>query len=637
MAGDGSWNIKALPLTNNKTIAVKIIATDVANNIGEATLNILWDNTAPAAPTFTAQPASPLNKADSRTSLTWTWNQPVGADSFVVKLNGAEVARQVGNTFSVNSLTDGMYTLEVAEKDLTGNISAFTSANGVLVDRLVPDAPVVSVSSTPTRNSKPTWSWGSGGTGQFEYRIANGSDPTGTGIAIVGTSYTPANPLADGTWYLQSRGKDLAGNWSSWSASGVVMIKGSAPAAPSVVRNGSPTNAPKWTWSSGGGGSGTFRYRWNGNTAYLGEGASTEYAPTLADGNYNLCVSERDAVGYGVEACASLAVDKTAPVIKNLFPADGFITNKSSVSITFEKDGISASFTCDLTDGASKLCSQTVSDAAGNSITVSRTIWYRSNVVFVKAGGTGDGSSWERPAMLDSVLVLGRNLNKEVWLAAGDYSNESIAYLYAGSGMKIFGGFSATGYPNSISQRNSLSGSSTVTKRIGIQDMSGPAQDVLIDGISFTRFGHIAMYDNSLRITVRNCFFVDLIRQIPSAVEVRGTDIRLENLLMKNNLDIDYAAISVYYGSGNVEIVGGDFRNNRAGVGGGAVLIYNGNVTIKNNAVFMGNSVVGASNQITVTGGHLDISGCQIQDGVNGITVSDPSMLTYGNNQTLNL
>lgn len=645
---DGKWIIKALPLANNKTSAVKVVATDAAGNQGEATLLILRDDSAPTAPAFSAQPPTVVNKADARTSLQWAWSRTGEAtDSFVVKLNGVEAARQTGTSYTVNTPSDGTYRVEVAEKDLTGNVSPFSTANSVLVDRIAPDAPVIMTSATSTRNSKPAWSWGAGGGGPFEYRLANGTDPTGAGTALAGTTYTPSAALADGAWYFQAREKDGAGNWSSWSASGVVVVKASAPAAPSVLRNASLTNAPKWTWTPGGGGNGTYRYRWSGNPAYLGEGASTEYAPNLVDGSYNLCVSERDTVGYGAEACASLAVDKTAPVISKLLPAEGFITNKPSVSVTFEKDGSPSSFTCDLTDGTSKLCSQTVSDAAGNSVTVSRTIWYRSNVVFVKAGAAGDGSSWDGAfGDINSGLdaLSGKVGPQEIWVTEGSYSGFTISR----SNTSIFGGFPAKGYPSNYSIRNldlNISrirpDSNKQTIVIGfVSDEVVTIANPLVDGFQVfddtAQAISVSYADNAV---FRN-FRIERVKNIAAgagvvAIHTRG-DAVFEKVVMRDNIT-NYATLNLYSG-GRASLLNSEISSNyTTGMWGSSGILneYGGSMKIANSKFFKNGGGSG-SYQIFIYGGvaSVEITGCTIEGGRQGVyptpDLPDASSIIWG-------
>ena len=101
---------------------------------------------------------------------------------------------------------------------------------------------------------------------------------------------------------------------------------------------------------------------------------------------------------------------------------------------------------------------------------------------------------------------------------------------------------------------------------------------------------------------------------------------------MRNNPNLYYAAILIDGGSGTVDIIGGDFRNNVAEFGSGGLFLRDGNVTVSGNAIFFGNVTAGTLNQIKLWGGHLNISGCQIDEGIEGIITTDPEYLTYGSN-----
>ncbi len=212
---DGSkWSIKALPLINNKAVLVKVTAADAAGNQGEAALSILMDTTAPAAPVFDAQPPTVVTKADGRTSLQWSWNRTgEAADSFVVKLNGSEVARQTGTSYSIRDFEDGTYLLQVTEKDPTGNTSGDAKAISVLVDRVPPSQPLLTGNTKPTPN--PVWNWvpqvNSGGNGSFRYRLQAGNFSL---ESKTGTFALPATGYPDNQYTLGVQEKDNANNWS---------------------------------------------------------------------------------------------------------------------------------------------------------------------------------------------------------------------------------------------------------------------------------------------------------------------------------------------------------------------------------------------------------------------------------------
>ncbi len=626
LTGDGSWSIKSLPLVANQTVVIKVTATDNIGNQGEATLSVTMDNIAPAAPVYATFPPAIVNSADTRTSLQWTWNRSVpAADSFIVRLNGVEVSRQMGTSYTVSDIPDKNYALEIVEFDFAGNFGGPVSAAIVTVDRSPPSTPVVSISESPTRNSKATWSWSSGGSGQYEYRLSN-SAPTGIGTAYTGAAYTPVTGLADGSWQFQLREKDAAGNWSPWSPSSVVIIKVAAPTGPSISRNASPTNAPKWTWTPGVGGNGTYRYRWSGNSSYVGEGALTEYAPTLTDGAYSLCVSERDVVGYGAEACLSITVDKTPPTIANYNVADGFITSISPITISYMKDGVAGSFPCNLTDNVATNCSQTVLDAAGNSATVTRNIWYRSNVIFVKAGASGKGgTSWDDAYgdIPSAIASFGSRPGRiEVWVSEGTYTGFGLSR----STTSIYGGFSATGYPNAVSGRD-LSGKVSRIRpdSVGLMiqityDYPTICRNAIVDGFHINNeTGQAIQISHSENATISN-FWIESNRNTSGGaglISITNGDAIFDKVYVRDNYSAGYTAIYIYSG-GQVSISNSEIINNETGTtfGSGSIASeYGGPVKIRASKLYRnrGGSGIGAYQGHNYNGGVWDIDQCTVQ------------------------
>ncbi len=217
LAGDGSWSIKGLPLVNNKTIVLKVTAADLLGNTGEASLSLQMDSTAPATPKYGTSPPAVVNRADSRTSLQWNWNAPeTSTDSFLVKLNGADVARQTGSTYTINNPSDGSYLLEIVEKDLAGNISVALKSIETLVDRTAPTAPALSKPASPRKTAQWTWTGGGGGSGTFQCQLDDGA------IAGCTSPFNLPSPT-DGDHSLNVRELDAAGNPSAWSTQGVTI------------------------------------------------------------------------------------------------------------------------------------------------------------------------------------------------------------------------------------------------------------------------------------------------------------------------------------------------------------------------------------------------------------------------------
>ncbi len=396
MDAAGAWNIKALPLQNNKTIVVKIVATDVADNVGEASLSILMDNTAPTAPGFTTQPPAIVNKTDPRTTLQWIWGRTGDAtDSFVVKLNGAEIARQVAAIYTSTNITDGDYQLEISEKDLTGNISGPTTSTKVSVDRVSPTSPAFSSQPPAIVNkadSRTTlvWNWGRTGAATDSFLVSL----NGTVVARLTTTTYTVTPIPDGSYQLEIVEKDLAGNPSNPTTSNIVIVDKAAPATPAystqppaIVNKSDSRTSLQWIWNRTGDATDSFLVSLNGSLVSRQTGTSYTASP-ISDGDYQIDVIEKDVNGNSSSAVTStkVLVDRTSPTAPDLSqPA----TPRKTAQWTFSGGGGgNANFKCVLDGGSEFGCTSPYilsptdgdhtlkvreTDAAGNLSTYSST------------------------------------------------------------------------------------------------------------------------------------------------------------------------------------------------------------------------------------------------------------------------
>jgi hypothetical protein len=298
------------------------------SNTGSFT--IVVDTTPPAAPVVTG--TTPVNN----TAPTWTWSPGGGGNgNYRYKFDnsdltsGATTAAAMSCT-PVSALTEGVHTLYVQERDAAGNWSTSGSC-AITIDVTPPGAPAVT-GTTPTQNTRPTWSWtpGSGGNGSFRYKLDN-SDLTNGTTTTSTTGYTPASALAEGVHTLYVQERDAAGNWSS-SGSFAITIDTTVPNAP-VVSGTTPTNntTPTWTWTTGGGG-GTGSYRYKLDDSDLTSGAATTSAMSctagsaLGEGVHTLYVQERNTVGnWSASGSFAITIDTTgpnAPVVTGTTPTN---------------------------------------------------------------------------------------------------------------------------------------------------------------------------------------------------------------------------------------------------------------------------------------------------------------------------
>ena len=154
-----------------------------------------------------------------------------------------------------------------------------------------------------TSESRPTWSWTSGGGGNGTFRYHEDTDDfSGSYTTTTDTSVTAQSDLPPGSYTLYVQESDFAGNWSASGFFTVVVEEASFPMAP-VVTGPATTNNPRptWSWTSGGGGNGTFRYHEDTDDFSGSYTTTTDTSVTaqsdLPPGSYTLYVQESDFAG----------------------------------------------------------------------------------------------------------------------------------------------------------------------------------------------------------------------------------------------------------------------------------------------------------------------------------------------------
>ncbi|MDQ3001313.1 MAG: Ig-like domain-containing protein [Fibrobacterota bacterium] len=309
-------------LVEGKNIITRT-AKDLAGTAFSTSITVTLDSIAPTPPVMGTVPPAIVNKSDPRISLVWSWSKTGEAtDSFVVKMNGAEVARQTGTNYTVNSFMDGLYQLEVVEKDLAGNNSTVTTAVSVLVDRISPDAPSLSTPISPKKTAQWTWTIGTGGNGLYECQL------DALPAATCTTPYTLPNPT-DGDHTLNVRQVDVAGNLSAWTSTKVT-IDLQIP----VVKLTNYLTLPTQVINSILPFTGTavddrsmryVQYRVGSGTTNLASGTATwSFTPTLAKGQQILTIIAEDVAGNRDSSSVSITYEpKVIFVRKGLATGSG--------------------------------------------------------------------------------------------------------------------------------------------------------------------------------------------------------------------------------------------------------------------------------------------------------------------------
>ncbi len=208
----GNWFIKGIPLVNNSSVDIKVIATDSFGIVGQSVLSVQMDSTPPIAPIL-SKPPSP-----KQTAL-WTWTPGGGGNgSFQCQLDGGTIATcPTSTSYTLFNPTDGDHTLNVREMDVAGNPSAW-STNTVTIDLQKPTLVMKNYLTTPAQiinTIKPFT-----GTASDDRNLLSVQFQVGTAafVSASGTnnwSFTPT--LVEGTQTLNIRAEDAAGNQTTVS------------------------------------------------------------------------------------------------------------------------------------------------------------------------------------------------------------------------------------------------------------------------------------------------------------------------------------------------------------------------------------------------------------------------------------
>ena len=288
---------------------------------------LVVDTIAPYAPVVGGADSPSANPRPA-----WAWGSGGGGGNRLFRFGFAEdtwIAESVAevNFTPPGNLDDGEHTLYVQERDAAGNWSP-SGAFAITVDTTPPNPPVVNGIPSPTANTRPVWSWVSGGNdGDGRFRMGF---EEGVWLAenVTFTGYVPTDGLPDGPHTLFVQERDTAGNWSV-SGSFAVTVDTTPPGAPVVgVRLPSPTSArPAWAWvPCGADGAGLFRFGYAEGMWLAADSPAVTFTPDtdLADGPHTLFVQERDMAGnWGPSGSVTVTVNTVVYHSVTVQPAAG--------------------------------------------------------------------------------------------------------------------------------------------------------------------------------------------------------------------------------------------------------------------------------------------------------------------------
>ena len=303
-----------LPSDGEHTVQVR--ETDQAGNVSDiASLTLTLDTVAPDALTLGLASDTGASASDGITS-----NGAINIDG-LDRDNTWEYSLNGGSTWqdgcgSINISNDGTYDVRVRQTDAAGNVSSASSLD-VTRDTASPVAPSLSLAENTGSTSDTVTSNGAVNVGAVESGASweystNGS----TWQAGSGSSFTLDE--GDGTYTIQVRQTDIAGNLSSTGTLTSVTLDTTSPSAPLVsLANDSGENASDLLTNngtvnvSGLESAASWEYSTDGSTWTAGCGSSFTLS---GDDEYHVQVRQTDSAG-NVSDSASLnfSLDATAP------------------------------------------------------------------------------------------------------------------------------------------------------------------------------------------------------------------------------------------------------------------------------------------------------------------------------------
>nr|WP_280176356.1 Ig-like domain-containing protein [Methylorubrum populi] len=372
--GDGTFAFTpGTPLANG-AISITATARDTAGNVSAASPAVTGtiDTIPPAVPLLSTVSGS---IGDNTPTITGTADP---GSTVTLSSNGSVLGTATADQngqFSftpLQALADGAAVITATAWDAAGNASAASTAITLTIDTVAPSAPAFTLASGATANNTPTI------TGTAEALalvvIYNGADELGTLSADANGvfSFTPATPLADGSYTLTATARDAAGNTGPASASITLGIDTDVPQAPAVdpLAPATRDNTPTITGTAEAGSTVTLL---NGTTvlgtAIADQNGAFSFTPTtpLGDGTYTLTATATDAAGQVGPASQPIpfTIDTAAPAAPTLTSPGGAVAD-TTPDITGTGE---AGTTVTLFDGATAVGTATV--AQNGTFTVS--------------------------------------------------------------------------------------------------------------------------------------------------------------------------------------------------------------------------------------------------------------------------
>ncbi|PJZ03879.1 Ig-like domain repeat protein [Pantoea rodasii] len=410
---NGQWNFTPTTLVDG-TYAFHATATNPTTGVvtDTPTINVTIDTVAPAAPTdvgLTNGDGDPIPSGSSTNTNTPTLEGSGEPGGTVTITDGTTVigTTTVGDdgtwTYTTPTLSDGNHSLTTTVTDPAGNTGPASTAVTVTVDTQPPaaagnlqlsnDGGTPIVAGTSTNDNTPTLN----GTAEPGSTVTVSDGGTVLGTATTGSdgtwSFTPTDPLDDGSHSLTTTVTDPAGNTGPVSTPVIVTVDTAAPAVATGVQlsndssgtavpitNGT-TNDTTPVLSGRAEPGSTVNVSDNGTvigSTTVGNDGNWSFTPTspLGDGSHSLTTTVTDPAGNTGAATTpiTVTVDTTIPAA----PGGVALSNDESGTAVPITSGTATNDATPVLSGSA---------AAGSTITVSDGGTVLGTVV-VGAGGT---------------------------------------------------------------------------------------------------------------------------------------------------------------------------------------------------------------------------------------------------------
>jgi hypothetical protein len=351
------------------------------------------------APNTTISPTPPAATNDTTPTFSFSSSEPTGATFQCRLYSGATppAFTSCTNPFTPAApLAPGSYTFEVRAVDVGGNVDGTPATHAFTVDTTVPNTTISPTPPAATNDTTPTFNFTSseptGAT--FECRVYSGATPPA--FAACTNPFTPAAPLAPGSYTFEVRARDPAGNVDGTPATHAFTVDTTPPTVTIDTGPAGATgdNTPTFTFSSNEAGA-VFACRVGSGTPTLCTSPHTT-AP-LSDGPHTFEVFVADPAGNsGGPASRALTVDASPPDTSFTSGPSG-LTNDKTPTFAFSSSEAGATFQCKLDNApAFSACTSPHTTAALTDGT------HTLQVQALDAQGNADPSAATRTVTVDS-------------------------------------------------------------------------------------------------------------------------------------------------------------------------------------------------------------------------------------------